>query len=325
MILFFLLFLSFASLNALTLDEKIGQLFIAPVYPKDENAQAERQPVPNRAYIETLITKYHIGGILLKYYWDFEEEQKTIQYYQELADIPLFVCQDVEWGLAQRVRDIDPVAKDNGLTIGRQCRSIGVNFALAPVADVNTNPDNPIIGKRSFGSDPDEVARTVVRVASEIQSQGVIATVKHFPGHGDTEDDSHYTLPILKHNRERLDCIELKPFKAAIDNGVKAVMLGHLSALALDDRPASLSPKVIGELLRDEFGFDGLVITDDLLMGAVRSDDVALDVFMAGNDLILSAPDIPKAFEQIKQAVLSGVISEEELDKRVDRILRAKQ
>ncbi len=318
-------FLCCSHLSAFSLDEKIGQLFIAPVYPKDENALKEKQPVPNRDYIDRLITKYHIGGVLLKFYWDLEEEKEAIEHFQSLSKTPLFICQDVERGLSQRVRDIGPAAKTDGYEIGRQCRLAGVNFALAPVADVDSNPENPVIGKRSFGSDADEVATVVSRVVCEIQSCGVIATAKHFPGHGDTSEDSHAVLPILKHNRERINSVELKPFKAAIEGGVMAVMTGHLAVLAFDDKPASLSRHVVEELLRKDLGFEGLVITDDLLMGAVRSDEAALEAFKAGNDLILSAPDIPRAIEQIKAVILSGEIAEEELDERVERIQKAKR
>jgi len=319
-------------IDDLTLDEKIGQLFIAPAYPLDENAATEGQPVNNRDYIQRLVKDYHVGGVLLKYYWDVEDQKKTVETLQGFSKIPLFVAQDCEWGAAMRMREVIPLPKNMALgamrnletlelvgqEIGRQCRATGVNFALAPVADVNSNPLNPIIGIRSFGDNPYEVGKRVKAVVKGIQNCGVLACVKHFPGHGDTHIDSHYALPLLEH-------MELGPFLKAIRSGVQAIMTGHLVVKDVDDLPASYSKKIVQKLLREEIGFQGLVITDDVLMKAVRDvDNLAERIFQSGSDLILSASDIPASIEAIKRAVREGVITEEEIDIRVARILFAK-
>jgi len=319
---------------SLSLDEKIGQLFVVPAYPLDENAKMEGQPTNNREYIEDLVKNYHVGGVLLKYNWDLEDQIETVKTLQKLAKTPLFIAQDCEWGVAMRLKNTVALPKNMalgaihnvnklfhvGLEIGRQCRIVGINLALAPVADVNSNPLNPVIGMRSFGDDPKEVAERVCRVVMGIQSYGVLACVKHFPGHGDTVADSHDELPIL-------ETMHLQPFKEAFRKGVYAVMTGHLLVKDVDDSwPASLSKKTVQKLLRKDMQFPGLVITDDLLMNAVRQiDDLVLRVFQSGTDLILSACDVPAGIEAVKRALEEGTITEREIDERVNRILFAKK
>ncbi|NGX58492.1 MAG: Beta-hexosaminidase [Chlamydiae bacterium] len=325
-------------IHQMSLDEKIGQLFIASAYPSDREALSEGQPKNNRKYIQKLIKDYHIGGVLLKYYWEIEEEKRVIKEFQSLADIPLLVSQDCEWGIAMRVKEVIPLPKNMGLgaienldllyavgeEIGRQCRIMGINYALGPVADVNCNPQNPIIGMRSFGDEPLKVSMKVDSVFKGIQSQGVIACAKHFPGHGDTEKDSHHELPIITHSLKRLKRKEIYPFQQASDGGIQSIMTAHIVVKVLDEEPASLSRKVIQHYLREKIGFDGLVITDDLLMEAVDVPDVVLRAFKAGNDLILSAPDIPRGINSIKKSLAEGVITEPEIDEKLERIFRAK-
>lgn len=342
MILRILFFLSFTAnvFGALSLDEKIGQLFIAPAYPLDENALEEGQPANNREYIRHLIENYHIGGVLLKYYWDIEDQKKAIEHWQALSSRPLFIAQDCEWGVGMRLNEVISLPKNMALgaiqnhdwlyqvgrEIGRQCRFCDINFALAPVADVNNNSLNPVIGLRSFGDDPREVAKKVQAVASGIESFGVIACAKHFPGHGDTETNSHISLPVLPHSYERLKQIELMPFKSVCQSGIRSIMVGHLVASVIDGLPATVSEKVIEGLLRDEIDFQGLVVTDDLLMKALQDiTQVEVRALKAGNDLLLSSPNIPKAIQAIKNALENGVITEEDIDRKVQRILKAKQ
>lgn len=330
---------SHCDLSRLTLNEKIGQLFIVPSYPSDAEAEMEGQPAENRKYVQDLILRYHIGGVLLKHYWKVEDQQKWVRKMQKLAHVPLFVVQDCECGIGMRLKEVTKLPKNGALgtildtlwhhlvgrEIGRQCRVMGVNFALAPVADINTNPLNPIISARSFGCDPHEVAARVEAVVKGIQKEGVLACAKHFPGHGDTEVDSHLTLPVLKHSWDRLNEVELIPFKLACHAEVKSIMTGHLLVEILDYQPASLSKKAVQKLLREDFGYEGLVITDDLLMGAVCDiDDLVLKVFQSGTDLILSAPDIPAGIAALKKSLKNGDITEDQIDDRVQRILRAK-
>ncbi|MCB9014019.1 MAG: serine hydrolase [Bacteroidales bacterium] len=323
-------------MKTLSLEDKIAQLMMVNAYSnRDEQHFAE---------IDELITKYHIGGLIFFQGGPLRQAALTNRY-QKLSKVPLLIAIDGEWGLAMRLdstisypRQMSLGAIENdaliykmGYDIGMQCKRLGIHVNFAPVADVNNNPANPVINSRSFGENPLRVAQKAQKYAEGLQDAGIIATAKHFPGHGDTDADSHYTLPVVNQSMERLDTVELFPFRYLIDNGLPAVMAAHLSVPALDSTEnlaSSLSPLVIGDLLRQNLGFKGLVFTDALNMKGVsrffKPGDAELMAFLAGNDILLMPGDVPKAIASIKREIRKGNIEESELDKRVRKVLMAK-
>ncbi len=346
---FILLFFRFESGLTLTLDEKIGQLFIIPA--------CELRGEEHFEDLKKLLQQGRAGGILLKQ-GTAAGQRALIDKLQKLSPLPLLCIQDGEWGVAMRLSDAISFPRNLtlgavqdlsllyqlGQEIGRQCRLVGAHMNLAPVVDVNSNPLNPIIHMRSFGSDPLQVALRAEKVMSGIQSMGVLTCAKHFPGHGDTSVDSHVDLPFVAHNSETLEKIELFPFKWLIDAGVKSIMSAHLYVDALAEKPslpATFSQKIISSLLQKEWGFQGLVVSDALNMRALAKNysagQIAVQTFLAGHDLLLYgdhiAPniyqilryDLPEAFEALKSACLNQEISEEEIDRRVSKILKVKQ
>lgn len=339
------------TLAQLTLEEKIGQLFmVATVADQESGINANpKVPLPykvDHAYIEYLIREYHVGGIIFLGFATPEQQIKLTNYYQQMSQIPLLIGEDCEWGLSyhllgtiiyprngalSRVGD-EQLIYDLGREIGRQMKQIGVHINFAPVVDVNNNPNNPVIKDRSFGADKDQVARLGLLMMRGLQDAGIIATAKHFPGHGDTDVDSHHDLPVLNQPRQRLHELELFPFKKLIQEGVKAVMTAHLEIPAFDTTPhlpASLSRGITTDLLHHELGFKGLVITDGLGMAGVtkhhKPGELELKALLAGNDILLCPMDVPKAVELIKQAIADGQLTETELDAHVLKILQAKE
>ena len=324
-----------SALSAMTLDEKIGQLFMVAAYSnKSEDHQAE---------LEKLVREYHIGGVITMQGGP-ERQNKLLHRLQSAASFPLLVGQDAEWGQAMR---LDSTYKfPTSLTVGAaggtmdayylghaladECTAVGVHMSFSPVLDVNTNPNNPIIGARSFGSDPDLVNRLGVAVVKGIQENGVLACGKHFPGHGDTHQDSHKTLPKVDRTLSELMDVEWVPFKGAIDAGVGAIMIAHLNIPSLEPsgKPTSLSRKVIQEILRDQWGYEGLIITDALNMKGAAAfappGELELAAFAAGNDILLFPMDVPKATKAFQDALATDKISFQALDERVRRILVAK-
>ena len=315
--------------------ERVGQLFMVYV-----NSESESDPTE----IETLITKYYLGNLLFSTGTP-EAQLKLTNRFQALAKTPLAIGMDAEWGLAMRLRnvlkfpwnmtlgavqDMD-LLKELGYRIGLHCKRIGVQINFAPVVDINTNPLNPIIGNRSFGSSPEEVTKRALAFSKGLDSAGVLAVAKHFPGHGDTEVDSHLALPQVTHSEERLRQVELYPYEKLIDNGLKAVMVAHLSVPAFQksksDVPASLSKEMIQGLLRKELGFKGLVVSDALNMkGATASTekDVALEAFLAGNELLVFPADYKKSFKSVLMAYRNGIIREKQMASAVKKILQLK-
>ncbi len=332
-----------------TLDEKLGQLFIVPACPlRGEDHLND---------LEKLIREQKIGGIILKQ-GTAAGQVELIDKLQRLSQIPLLCVQDGEWGVAMRLTDVIAFPKNLtlgavqdlsllfqlGQEIGRQCLLVGAHLNLAPVCDVNCNPQNPIIHMRSFGEDPFQVAVGSRLVMLGMQSMGVMACAKHFPGHGDTSVDSHLDLPKIIHDRKRLDAVELFPFRDLVQAGVKAVMSAHLLVEALSQEPflpATFSKQIVTELLQKECGFSGLVLTDALNMQALSKhyspEQIALKAFLAGHDLLLYgdhiAPnidqilreDVPRAIAALKNAVESGEIPETAVDARVEKILKCKE
>ena len=263
-------------LQQMSLEEKIGQLFMIAAYSNQtENYENN---------LEQQLLKYQVGGIIF-FQGDPVRQANLIRRYQQKAKYPLMIGLDAEHGIGWRLKSAmeypkmliagavqnDSLIYALGAAIARHCRETGVHVNFAPVADINSNPQNPVIGMRSFGEDPEQVAQKTILYAKGSISRGVLPVVKHFPGHGDTDTDSHHALPILPHSRQRLDSIELYPYRAIIDARLPAIMTSHLAVKTLDTTniPASLSPDVIQKVLKKELGFQGLCFTDALNMKGV--------------------------------------------------------
>ena len=266
-------------MQQLSLEQRIAQLMIIRVPLNLDDQQA--------ADFSTRINGYGIGGVCF-FAGTAERQAIMTRRFQTEAQVPLLVCIDGEWGLGMRLKDTysfprnarfgklppeaDSIVYRMGEEIGRQCREMGIHINFAPVVDINSNPKNPVIGTRSFGTDRERVAQLGIMYALGQQSQGVIATAKHFPGHGDTDADSHLELPVINHTKEYIDSIDTYPFRRLIEAGVEGVMVAHLQVNALDSkRPSSLSPVIVDELLRQKLGFKGLVVTDGLDMKGVTN------------------------------------------------------
>ena len=322
--------------NTLSKEERIAQLFMVAAYSnRDSSHQRE---------IEKLITDQKIGGLIF-FQGGPIRQVKLTNGYQAKAKVPLLVSIDAEWGLAMRLDSTIKFPKqmtlgaisDNNLIyqmgeqIAMHCKRMGIHINLAPVADVNNNSENPVINYRSFGEDKYKVANKAIAYMKGMQNKGVMANAKHFPGHGDTDSDSHKTLPIIKHNRERLDSLELYPFQQMIDSGLGSMMIAHLYIPSLDDRPnraSTLSENIVTDLLQKEMGFEGLIFTDALNMRGVSAfynpGKLDVEALLAGNDVLLFSEDIPKAIEEIKMAIDQKLISQKEIDRRCRKILFAK-
>jgi len=321
----------------MTLDEKIGQLFNVAAYSNKGPEHFQE--------LSQQIEQYHIGGLTF-FQGGPHRQAKLTNQYQAISKVPLMIAIDGEWGLSMRLDssmkypwqmtlgaiEDDSLIYEMGEDVGAQLRRLGVHVNFAPVVDINNNPKNPVINARSFGESKRRVARKGIAYMKGMQSQKVLATAKHFPGHGDTDSDSHHTLPMIKHNKTRIDSLELYPFKALIKEGVGAMMTAHLylPAYTKNDKVASsLSKSVVDTLLRQELGFDGLVFTDGLNMGGVanyqRSAQVDLQAIMAGNDVLLLSKDIEAGVKAIKEAIENGELSQKRIDQSVIRILKAKE
>lgn len=342
-----------AALQSLTLREKIGQLFMVVAISSPEQSEealaSSLIQCPYRMdqeYIEYLIKEFHIGGIIFLYKSTPSKQIDMTNHYQAVSKIPLMIGQDCEWGLSMRLYDTLQFPRNGalgalrdkqliyelGLEIGKQCRAIGVHINFSPVVDVNTNPNNPVIGTRAFGDMPELVSECGLLMMRGLQDAGILACAKHFPGHGDTNVDSHCALPVINHSFARLSSVELVPFRHLIGGGVAAVMSAHLDVPAIESengRPSSLSHAIVTQLLEHDLQFNGLKITDGLGMQALSNKycpgEIELQAFLAGNDILLCPLDVPKAVEKIEQAINEGKISIAELEKRVLKILKAKE
>jgi beta-N-acetylhexosaminidase len=322
--------------NALSLKEKIGQLYMVQVFSNQD--QATKKSILNQ------ITVNHIGGVIYSNGGPVRQAQLNNEL-QAASKIPLLVGMDAEWGLSMRldstyafpwnmtlgaVKDLDLI-RQTGVQIGEHCKRIGVHFNFAPVVDINTNPKNPIIGNRSFGEDKKQVAKRALKFMEGMQSVGVLANAKHFPGHGDTSSDSHKTLPTIDFSAERIDSLELYPYKNLFSKGLSSVMVAHLNVPNLDSRPnypSSLSYPIVTKLLKEKLGFKGLIFTDALSMKGVSNfsdpGEIDLQAFLAGNDVMLMSNDVTQGIAALEEAVRSGVISQERLAHSVKKILKAK-
>ena len=320
---------------SMNLDEMIGQLFMVQTFSKDA------KPDPD---ILKLIEHYKIGGLIFMQGTTYNQSYLT-SIYQKRASLPLLIGTDAEWGPAMRLTDgykipnhltlgaisNDSLIMEAGRIAGRRLRAIGTHLNFAPVVDVNNNPNNPIINFRSFGEDPEKVAQKAWMFMAGMQGEGVLACAKHFPGHGDTDKDSHLTLPIVNASKERMDSFELYPYRFLIKKGLSAVMTAHLHVPALEKdkgRPTSLSKNVVTGILREDLGFEGLVVTDALNMkGATQyaaPGKIEVEALKAGNDVLLFSENIPLAIQAIKTAIKKRKISRDFLEKRVRKILMAK-
>ena len=320
----------------LSMDERIGQLYIVALYTnKDQN---------HISGVRKLVEQERIGGIILMQD-DAEQEISLVNEFHKKSRVPMLFGMDAEWGLYQRIKTAHKfpwamtlgAIQDNGLVyemaskIAEDAKKMGIYWNFAPVVDVNTNPKNPIIGNRSFGSDVQNVIAKSLAYAQGLQDNGVLAAIKHFPGHGDTDVDSHLDLPVVKHSLERLNKIELAPFKALMDKKIGGAMIAHLYVPQLEkgkNIPASISYDIVTNLLKNKFRYEGLVITDALNMNAVAkkypAGELDLRAFKAGNDVLLFSQDVPTGKKLIKEAIQKGEISEKRLEESVKKILKTK-
>ncbi|HEY0144514.1 MAG TPA: glycoside hydrolase family 3 protein [Thermoanaerobaculia bacterium] len=340
----------------MNLDEKIGRLFVIPAHGRFLNERS-------RAYRELVrhVTENHAGGVIWFASGIFETAFLNARL-QSLAKRPLLISADLESGLGMRFPDATwwPPAmavsdlgliEEQGRITAIEAQAVGIQQILAPVADVNVDRDNPVINTRSYGDDPYEVARRITAFIDGVQNAGALATAKHFPGHGDTRVDSHRALPLLDVDRDRLERVELVPFRAAIEANVASIMIGHLAVPSLDPTPApvrthfenaygthreevprsatipaTLSQPIVTGLLRRELGYDGLVITDAMDMGGLAAHfepgEAAVRAIEAGNDQILYSADTDAAMAAVRHAVRSGRIAEARIDESFERIDR---
>jgi beta-N-acetylhexosaminidase len=322
-------------MSKMTLDEKIGQLFMISVHPN--RGEKDRNEVRN------LVAKCKVGGLI---YFQGEKDQikKHIAEMQGISDLPMLVSMDAEWGTYMRIFDVERfpyaysfgAAGDTALSrkiagmMAAECREMGIHINFMPVADVNSDPKNPVIGFRSYGEDPNAVSEQVGAFVNGLEQNGVMSCIKHFPGHGNTDKDSHLELPLVSNSRNNLDAIDFKPFRKGIKAGTSAVMVAHLKVPSIDDSglPTSLSKKVIDGLLRKEMSFNGLVFSDALNMKAVTNHygktEAVLKAFEAGCDILLCPESVEDAIQAIKQRVEQGTYSRELIEQRCRRILEAK-
>ncbi|RDI13363.1 glycoside hydrolase family 3 N-terminal domain-containing protein [Flavobacterium sp. AG291] len=320
----------------MSFEERVGQLFMVAAY-SNKDASHERG-------VEKLITDYKIGGLIFFQGGPVRQARLTNRY-QEKSKVPLFIGIDGEWGLSMRldstyrypwnmtlggVQDMKLIEK-MGQQMAKQAKRMGIHFNFAPVLDINTNPSNPIIGNRSFGEDKFMVTERASALMKGIQSEGVFATGKHFPGHGDTATDSHHALPFLNFTKERLDDVEFYPYKRLFSEGLSSIMVAHLNVPSIEpmpNYPTSLSYNVVTNIVQGELGFKGLIFTDALNMKGASSymqpGDIDLEAFLAGNDVLLFAENVPVAIEKFRQAYADSVLSEERLQLSVKKILAYK-
>ncbi len=323
-------------LATMTLEQKIGQLFMIAAFSNRNENDYRR--------VEEQIRKYHIGGVIFFQGNPLKQAELTNRY-QSAATIPLLIGIDGEWGLGMRLDDAFSFPKaitlgatgdadlieKMGFEIGKQCKRLGVHINFAPDADINSNPKNPVINYRSFGESVSNVTNLSLAYARGMRKANVMGSAKHFPGHGDTGEDSHYALPVLNHTRKHIDEVETMPFKAMIEDSIASVMIGHLHVPQLDNSPntpASVSEKIIKEYLQRDMNFNGLVVTDALNMrGLLKyfpTGAAEVKAFQAGNDLLLQTGNLDVAYGALHQKILDSTLSVNDLDHKVKKVLMSK-
>lgn len=322
--------------NSLNQDEKLGQLFIVALYTNKGEDYISN--------VRNLVINEKLGGLILMQD-DAEREINLVNEFQSKSKVPMLIGMDAEWGLFQRIATAHKfpwaitlgaiqdkkLISEMSAQIAEDAKRMGVNWDFAPVVDVNTNPNNPIIGNRSFGSDVQNVINSALAYSNGLQDNNVLAAIKHFPGHGDTDTDSHLDLPMISHNLERLNSTELATFKALMDKGIGGVMVAHLYVPALEKQsgiPASVSKSIVTGILKEKFGYKGLIITDALNMGAVakRFKPGELDAlaFKAGNDIMLFSEGVKEGKRLIQLAIDNKEISQNRVEESVKKILLTK-
>ncbi len=323
--------------NGMTIEERVGQLFMI-------RAHSNLGPEHVKS-VKAQIKKYHVGSLCF-FQGTPGGHAELINTYQQLSTTPLLVAMDAEWGGGMRFKDSgmsfprqlmlgaiqeSTMLYDMGIEVGRQLRDIGINLNFAPVVDININPNNPVINDRSFGEGMYNVTAKSYQYMRGMQDAGIMACAKHFPGHGDTDVDSHLDLPVIEHSLRRMDSVELYPFKTLINKGLQSIMVAHLHVPSMDDTPnlpTTLSPWVVDTLLRQKLGFDGLIITDALEMKGVtmhfKPGEVEVKALVAGNDILCLPADINIAFPAVLKALQSGEVSKQRIEESVKRILKAK-
>jgi len=301
--------------NALTPEERLGQLFMVAAYSNKDQKHVNE--------IKELVSNYHIGGLIFFQGGPYRQAKLNNEY-QALAKVPLAVAMDAEWGIGMRLDSVYDFPKqmtlgaiqdkkwiyEMGKEVANQFHALNMHINFAPVVDVNVNPNNPVIGYRSFGEDKVEVALRGSAYMKGLQDHGIMANAKHFPGHGDTGVDSHYDLPVIKHSKSRMTETELYPFKELMRDSLMSVMVAHLQVPAFDsakNTPTTLSKNVVTDLLKGELGFEGLAFTDAMNMQGVAKyyepGEADVKALQAGNDIILFPLDVPKAMKQIEKAL----------------------
>lgn len=322
--------------DLMSLDEKVGQLFIVAAYSNRDTSHENE--------ILKLIQEEKIGGLI--FMQDIAEKQIDLtNRYQSASKIPLMIGIDGEWGLAMRLKGVErfpwnmtigalegeDLVFKKGQQVGQQANRMGIHFNFAPSIDVNVNPNNPIIGNRSYGSDPMNVAKKGTAFMKGQQSMKVLASAKHFPGHGDTDKDSHKTLPLISANKADLEKFHVAPFRQLINEGVQAIMVAHLNVPALEPDPkipSTLSKKIVTDYLKNDLGFKGIIITDALNMDGVAKlyapGEVDYRAFLAGNDILLFSQGVKIGKQKIITALEKGEITEDRLSESVKKILMAK-
>jgi beta-N-acetylhexosaminidase len=323
-------------MTTLSQEERIAQLIMVAAY--SNRGEEHKQEILKQ------IKEQKIGGLIF-FQGGPVRQVNLMNEYQEASKVPLLGAIDAEWGIGMRLDNTvsypfqmslgaiqnDSLIYDMGVEVAKQIKRIGLHLNFAPVVDVNNNAANPVINYRSFGENKLKVAEKGIAYMRGLQEHGVLPTAKHFPGHGDTDTDSHYTLPRITHSRARLDETELYPFREIIKAGIGGVMVAHLDIPALDSTgvPSTLSKPIISGLLKDELGFQGLIVTDAMNMKGVTKGhtpgEVDKDAILAGNDLLEFTEDVPKAIEEIKKAIKKRLISQKEIDDRCRKILALKQ
>ena len=322
--------------SSMTLNQKVGQLFVVQA--------VSNKGISHKTKILDEITSNGVGGIIFSN-GSAEKQVELTNLYQDMSNIPLLIGMDAEWGLSMRLDSTfsfpwnmtlgaisdNELIKHVGNRIAAHCKRIGVNFNFAPVVDINTNPKNPIIGNRSFGESMQNVSSKSLSYMNGQQQMNILSSAKHFPGHGDTSTDSHKSLPIINHKKERILNVELKPFENLINNGLESVMIAHLEVPSLEKTrglPSTLSFAIVTELLRYRLGFKGLIITDALEMKGLSSfkskGNLDMLAFKAGNDILLMSENVSKGISSIINEYNTGSITEERLSYSVKKILKAK-
>ncbi|HCA06718.1 glycoside hydrolase family 3 N-terminal domain-containing protein [Chryseobacterium sp.] len=322
--------------RSLSQDEKLGQLFIVALYTNKGEDYINQ--------IRNIVVNDKIGGLILMQD-DAAREINLVNEFQQKSKVPMMIGMDAEWGIFQRIATAHKfpwaitlgAIQDKSLIyqmsakIAEDCHRMGINWDFAPVVDVNTNPNNPIIGNRSFGSEVNNVISSALSYSNGLQDNTILAAIKHFPGHGDTSTDSHLDLPVVSHSLERLNSVELAPFKALMDKGIGGVMVAHLYVPSLESGkgiPASVSKNIITGVLKDQLGYKGLIITDALNMGAVankyKPGELDALAFKAGNDIMLFSQGVSEGKKLIQKGIEKGEISQSRVEESVKKILLTK-